>query len=288
MNIRVRATNFLKFLTVVARFPAVAWNNTNLSRMFVACFQNDSEQTQLEIERLTRKQTAMVGFYEEFKKFNYLLAEEGRPSISQEEQYPCLDDRTEKTGFDRHYIYHPAWAARVIAARNPEHHVDISSTLHFATILSAFVKVEFFDFRKAPLTLSNLTSNEADLTQLPFRSDAIKSLSCMHVIEHIGLGRYGDPIDIDGDKKAARELSRVLAPDGDLLVVVPVGRSRIQFNAHRIYSHEQVIELFPDLILVEHALIPDGEAEDGLIENPDSKLISSQSYGCGCYVFSKR
>jgi hypothetical protein len=59
----------------------------------------------------------------------------------------------------------------------------------------------------------------------------------MHVIEHIGLGRYGEALDPDGDLKAIRELVRVLAAGGNLLVVVPVGRPRIQFNAHRIYDY---------------------------------------------------
>jgi ubiquinone/menaquinone biosynthesis C-methylase UbiE len=136
--------------------------------------------------------------------------------------------------------------------------------------------------------MSNLSSSTADLTKLPFESESIESLSCMHVIEHIGLGRYNDTIDIDGDKKAALELTRVLEVNGRLIVAIPVGRPRIQFNAHRIYSHEQVQEMFSGLTLVEYALVPDGTADEGLIMNPDSELINAQNYGCGCYVFAKQ
>ncbi len=46
--------------------------------------------------------------------------------------------------------------------------------------------------------------------------------SCMHTIEHIGLGRYGDPLDAVGDQTALSELQRVVAPGGSLLIVVPV------------------------------------------------------------------
>lgn len=203
------------------------------------------------------------------------------------DKYPCLDDATVSTGFDRHYIYHPAWAARVLAGTRPKYHVDIASTLHFCSIISAFVPVKFFDFRPAPLTLSGLDSKAANVTNLGWPADSVDSLSCMHVLEHIGLGRYGDPIDPDGDLKAIRELIRVLKPGGDLLVVVPVGHPRICFNAHRIYDSKEFAEYFYGLDLMEFSLIPDGEALDGLLVNPSFEFAAAQSYGCGCFWFKK-
>jgi len=102
----------------------------------------------------------------------------------------------------------------------------------------------------------------------------------------VGLGRYGDPIDYDGDLKAAAELRRVLAPGGQLLFVVPVGaEARIQFNAHRIYTPGQVIKMFGDLSLKEFTLIPDREQEGGLVISPDEELLATQQYGCGCFWF---
>ena len=80
----------------------------------------------------------------------------------------------------------------------------------------------------------------------------------MHVVEHIGLGRYGDPLDATGDLKAMKELARVVAPGGTLLLVCPVGRPRVVFNAHRIYSVEQISASFPEFALAEFALISDG------------------------------
>lgn len=261
--------------------------NMVVIRRLAECSDCDSSKVMLALETVIREKIRMEVFEGEFVEFDKLLLAAGRSPLNRVDVYPCLNDRLSETGFDRHYIYHPAWAARVLAKTMPKTHVDLSSTLHFSTIVSAFVEVKFYDFRPAPLNLSNLTCSSADLTQLSFASNSIESLSCMHVIEHIGLGRYGDPFDIDGDRKATRELSRVLAPDGRLMVAVPVGRPRIQYNAHRIYSHEQVLELFSGLRLMEYALIPDGRAEDGLIQNPSSELIMAQSYGCGCYVFSK-
>jgi SAM-dependent methyltransferase len=214
-------------------------------------------------------------------------AGDSRFPLDWECRYPCLDDATEKTGFDRHYVYHPAWAARVVAERAPALHVDISSTLHFSAQLSAFVPTAYFDYRPADLRLDNLVSGAVDLTTLPWDDQSIDSLSCMHTVEHIGLGRYGDPLDPAGDRKSAAELARVLAPGGSLLFVTPVGAPQIMFNAHRIYAYEQVLQLFPSLTLREFALIPEHGQDGGLIRDADPSLVSGQRYGCGCFHFTR-
>src|SRR6185503_14708423 len=200
---------------------------------------------------------------------------------------PCVHDKTTNTNFDTHYIYHPAWATRAVKKINPGKHIDISSTLHFSTHLSAFITTEFYDFRPANLNLSDLSSASADLCNLHFPDDSIDSLSCMHTVEHIGLGRYGDPIDPGGDMKAMKELQRVLKKNGNLLFVVPVGKPKIQFNAHRVYSYEQIINQFDQLHLVEFSLIPDNAGETGILLNADPRLVKDQNYGCGCFWFKK-
>lgn len=108
----------------------------------------------------------------------------------------------------------------------------------------------------------------------------------MHVIEHIGLGRYGDPLDPDGDKKACQELQRVSRPGARILIVVPVGRSRIEFNAHRIYGFREVLDMFQSSRLKSSALVTD-DVSRGLLTNPDPQEFDSQSYGCGCFEFIK-
>lgn len=203
-------------------------------------------------------------------------------------RYPCVNDNTATTGFDRHYVYHPSWAARVLAITKPPLHIDISSTLHFCSLISAFIPTQFFDFRPANIHLSNLDCKAADLLSLPFANESVDSLSCMHVVEHIGLGRYGDPLDPDGDLKAMRELSRVLAVSGNLLFVVPVGKPMVMFNAHRIYSYQQVIESFKNLDLVKFSLICEYPSSDGIREHANASEVAAQSYGCGCFWFTKK
>ena len=204
---------------------------------------------------------------------------------SDAEQQP--GDATEYTTFDEHYIYHPAWAARILARTRPAVHVDISSTLAFCSIVSAFMPVRFYDYRPARLSLGNLTCEKADLLSLPFADGSVASLSCMHTVEHVGLGRYGDPLDPDGDLKAIAELTRVLAPGGDLLFVVPTGRPKVVFNAHRIYSFDQIRNAFVDLSLEEFSLIPDDAQTRGLIAHASKETADRQRYGCGCYWFRK-
>jgi hypothetical protein len=204
--------------------------------------------------------------------------------VKTSDMYPCLKDSITKTPFDHHYTYHPAWAARILAQTKPVYHVDISSILSFSTIISAFIPVKFYDYRPADLNLNNLESGFADLKQLSFSDSSIPSLSCMHTIEHIGLGRYGDEIDPQGDIKSINELKRVLKDGGDLLFVTPVGNPRIEFNAHRIYSYEQITEYFSPLILKEFSLIPD---TGGIVINADPALVKDQQYGCGCFWFKK-
>lgn len=235
------------------------------------------------------KQRRSAEFAREFEQFNSLCAEAGenRFSLNWSDRYPCLDDKTVQTDFDRHYVYHPAWAARIIAGNKPHEHIDISSTLYFCSMLSAFVPVKFYDYRPAALHLSNLTSEHADLMALPFADESLESLSCMHVVEHIGLGRYGDPLDPQGDLKAMRELKRVVAPGGSLLFVTPIGKPKIMFNAHRIYSYRQIISYFEDFELRDFSLVPDAARDSGLIANASEELADKQTYGCGCFWFVK-
>ncbi len=211
-----------------------------------------------------------------------------RFDLKDEDNYPCLDDNTDNTGFDRHYLYHLAWAIRVVKEINPAEHIDIASLLYFPTLLSAFVKVKYYDYRPAQLNLDNLTSEKGDLTNLPFADNSVKSLSCMHTIEHIGLGRYGDPIDYDGDLKAIKELKRVVAKGGSLLFVTPIGKAKIQYNAHRVYSYSQIIEYFEGFELKEFALIPDSPEDGGLVRNATKELSDKQGYACGCFWLIKK
>lgn len=222
-----------------------------------------------------------------FSYLTFFKQKSGRFNVSLFDLYPCIRDKTIKTGFDRHYVYHTAWAARKVKAIAPEFHTDISSILFFSGIISPFVPVKFYDYRPAELVLENFESHKADLMALPFADNSVQSLSCMHVVEHVGLGRYGDPIDADGDLKSIKELSRVLAVGGSLLFVVPIGAvAKIEFNAHRIFTLPQIKEYFSDLELKEFTLIPEHSGE--MIVHATEEDVAKESYACGCFWFTKK
>lgn len=186
-----------------------------------------------------------------------------------------------------HYFFQDIWAAAKIYQKLPGEHVDVASRIDgFIAHILPFVQVKYVDIRKMESALTNLSFVEGSILSLPFADDSVNSLSCLHVIEHIGLGRYGDPIDPEGYQKAAAELVRVLKPGGSFYLGTPVGKEKICFDAHRIFSVNTLLNLFKELDLVEFSLISD--KGDGIIENAGFELASQCNYGCGLFEFTKK
>ncbi len=198
--------------------------------------------------------------------------------------YPQLHDRTATSSIDPHYFYVNGWAMRRIVAQRPAHHVDIASQTIFVNLLAAVLPVTFVDYRPLQASLAGLTPRAGDILDLPFADGALASVSCLHVAEHIGLGRYGDPLNPQGTRQACAELARVLAPGGQLYFAVPVGRPRVCFNAHRIHAVPTILEYFSALALVEFSAVHD----DGRYEE-DAALtaLDNSDYACGLFLFTK-
>jgi FkbM family methyltransferase len=117
---------------------------------------------------------------------------------------------------------------------------------------------------------------------MPFEDRSLESVSCLHVAEHIGLGRYGDPLDPFGTRKAATELQRVVAPGGQLLFALPVGRPRVCFNAHRVHSPNDVAAMFPELDLVEFSGVDD---RANFRRHRSLDELEGAEYSCGMFRF---
>ena len=200
------------------------------------------------------------------------------------DSHPCLGDWTSQTPFDPHYFYQGAWLARRVAARAPRRHVDVGSSALTLSVLSATTETLHIDFRPLGAELPGLRCEAGDILDLKLADASVQSLSSLHVIEHIGLGRYGDPIDPQGSRKAAAQLARVLAPGGRLYVSAPVGRERTCFNAHRVFAPETVLEMFAPLRQERFALVDDrGVYHDSV----SLEAARGLDYGCGMFEFTR-
>lgn len=197
---------------------------------------------------------------------------------------PCLLGKTKTSSFDAHYFYQDIWATKKILESKTPNHIDIGSRVDFVGFLSSFVNVTFVDIRPLEVGLENFNSLKGNILSLPFEDNSISSLSCLHVAEHIGLGRYGDKLDPLGTEKACRELARVLARGGDLYFSLPVGKPKTCFNAHRIHAPGQIINYFKGLELVEFSGINDNKE---FKKNIDTAELENGNYACGLFWFKK-
>jgi SAM-dependent methyltransferase len=194
--------------------------------------------------------------------------------------FPKVADRILTTPYDAHYLPQDTWAARRVAEVGPERHVDVGSRVEFACFLTAVTRVAFVDIRPLDADIEDLASIAGSVLDLPFESRSLPSVSCLHVAEHVGLGRYGDPLDPTGTRKAIAELQRVTAPGGQLLFSLPVGRPRVCFNAHRVHDPREILAMFGELELAEFAGVDDaGEFR----RHRDVGELADQRYACGMY-----
>jgi SAM-dependent methyltransferase len=196
------------------------------------------------------------------------------------EYFPCLFDNLSYTPLEPTYFFQDSWAAKKIFDLKPKHHYDIGSSAKTIGILSQFVPITMIDIRPIELELPNLFFQNGSILELPFEDNSINSLSSLCVVEHIGLGRYGDPLDPFGSEKAIKEIKRVLARDGVVLFSVPVdNENKIYFNAHRAFTREYILSLFSDMELLEEKY----HYGTKMYDNYDSK----KGFGTGLYMFRK-
>lgn len=228
-----------------------------------------------------------IGDYNRFRKKARSLDKQWHPRFF--ELMPILHDWRDKAGTaGGHYFCQDLWAARRIFQRRPLAHVDIGSRVDgFVAHLLTFMPVFVVDIRPLPSNVEGLTFMQADATSLSnIDDDSIESLSSLHAIEHFGLGRYGDPIDPAACFNAMRSLARVLKPSGHLYFSVPVGRERVEFNAHRVFAPETIINLMRDAGL---ALASFSAVDDAGVFHPDCDiaLTLNANYACGMFEFTK-
>lgn len=208
----------------------------------------------------------------------------GAEPLRLRDAFPKLADRTLSTPFDAHYLHQDAWAAQRVAEQPPARHVDVGSRVELACFLTTVAPVTFVDIRPLEAQVEGLESVAGSVLEAPFEDRSLESVSCLHVAEHIGLGRYGDPLDPLGSRKAMAELQRVLAPAGRLLFALPVGRPRVCFNAHRVHDPRVIPEAFSELELLEFAGVDDAGR---FARHRSPHELAGEAYACGMYLLRR-
>ena len=233
------------------------------------------------IDLKTRNIPRLIKFYRSYKQYKHLTNAE---DLNISNFYPCLNDNTPITPFDAHYFYQGVWAFKKIKESGVETHVDVGSEIRWVGLLSTITKVIFLDIRPFATDLKDLIVKSGSMSNMPFEDNSVDSLSCLHVTEHIGLGRYDDKLDPEGTKKACKELSRILAVNGNLYFSVPVGKQKTYFNAHRVHLPRTIIEYFSNLKLIELSGITDSGR---FIEYIEIDVLENSNYACGLFWFRK-
>ena len=228
--------------------------------------------------------------YGSIKRQNLALKDRWKISLAS----PFFHDRKDVGGIaSGHYFHQDLHVARKIYQRNPNKHVDVGSRVDgFVAHVAVFRKIEVFDIRPITADVPNIKFAQRDLMNLDAdMTDYCDSLSCLHALEHFGLGRYGDPIDAEGYAKGFEVLTRMLKPSGILYLSVPIGSERVEFNGQRVFSIRRIVDLYrDDFELIGFSYVDD--AGNLCLDLPDVNLGIEDdfglNYGCGIFELKKK
>ena len=160
--------------------------------------------------------------------------------------YPCYVDKKDNAGeLMLHYFSQDLFVAQQIYKNQPQRHIDIGSRIDgFVAHVASFREIEVFDIRPLEISIPNVTFTQADLMNLDEKNyECTDSVSCLHALEHFGLGRYGDPICFEGYLIGFKNVTLLLKKGGKLYFSVPMGEQRIEFHAHMVFSLNYLLAL---------------------------------------------
>lgn len=250
-----------------------------------------SAQFGFDLKKLVRSFRGLPGYIQDLISFR-------RSYTGRLEIVPCLHDRYEEGGAAKsEYFWQDLLVARWIHAALPNRHVDVGSRVDgFVAHVASFREIEVFDVRPISSQVPGIIFKQADFMS----SGAVQidvelggycdSLSCLHAIEHFGLGRYGDPLDPKGYELGIENLARLLKMGGILYLSTPVGQERVEFNANWVFDPRRIIFCAKanGLEVQTLTVVSDEGAPSEVSLSGDAldKLVTSR-YNLGIFVFKK-
>lgn len=206
---------------------------------------------------------------------------------------PCVHDWYEEGGATKNeYFWQDLLVARKICVANPRKHVDIGSRVDgFVAHVASFRDIEVFDVRPITAVIPGVVFRQADLMQpIVGLEGYCDSLSCLHALEHFGLGRYGDPLDPLGFQRGLASMSRLVSKGGTLYLSVPLGSERVEFNANWVFNPLSIVAAAREsgLVLEELTLIERGGlVARASLDSREMAVLGQQRYSLGVFVFTK-
>lgn len=205
--------------------------------------------------------------------------------------WPVIQEKYTTAGSLGNYFWQDLWAAKMIIKSGIKEHFDIGSRLDgfIAHLLAAGIDVTMIDVRQFPAEVEKLHTIVDDATSLHQISDeSIESMSALCSLEHFGLGRYGDPVDPEACFKCFYNIQRKLKKGGKLYLSVPVGRERVEFNAHRVFYADTVIKSFPLLGLEQFSCAAEEKIEYDVDIHKYDDDVHNGEYRYGLFLFVKK
>jgi hypothetical protein len=213
------------------------------------------------------------------------------------EVMPCLYDRYEEGGTTKsEYFWQDLLVARAIYDANPSKHVDIGSRVDgFVAHVASFRDCEVFDVRPISTVVPGVIFSQADLmdpASLPITEGGgyCDSLSCLHAIEHFGLGRYGDPLNPQGYQRGIANMAQLLNSGGIFYLSTPIGQERVEFNANWVFDPRSILRCAEaaGMVLKKLTVItPANGAQESAIDDAALSDLALQRYQLGLFVFTK-
>lgn len=181
-----------------------------------------------------------------FELIKFIIIFKRIPSL-----FPCVHDSYDSSGqVNSEYFWQDLLCAQLLLKFKIISHLDVGSRIDgFVANIISKNKIHVLDVRPLDVPIKNLKFIKADLIDSPDSlfvklNNFYTSISCLHTIEHFGLGRYGDAIKVDAYKIAIKRFSKFLKKNGLLYLSFPIGRPRIEFNAHRVFSIREMLDEF--------------------------------------------